>query len=404
MEHIIYLHILLAALGITLLVIIVFLIIRIGQVLDNINLMMENIERKKRKLNALAEVFGDTENLVLDVVSRLDIVTSIFSGISAFFRVKKENVLNDRDKKCIVIYNPKSGKFKKRNLFRVLYRLLDKYGYETTIIATEYKGHACDIVANLGYADLVISAGGDGTLSDVIRGNLKRENKLLIANLPLGSTNDVATMYGYTKNYKKNLELLLNGQIQNIDVCMINNCPFVYVAAFGNYVDVSYATPRKLKEKYGHLAYILYGLKILKQNIRHYDIKYKIDGKTETTNGSFFFVTNSTRIAGVNNVYEDIKLDDGLFEVLICDIKNKRDIVKRINDIQWMNVADIPNFKYYRTNNLTIEFESAPQASWCIDGEELTERTRKYTFKINNETQMLIPKKNIKKLFLNRKK
>jgi diacylglycerol kinase family enzyme len=96
-------------------------------------------------------------------------------------------------------------------------------------------------------------------------------------------------------------------------------------------------------------------MKLLKQNIKHYDIKYKVNGETGEANGSFFFVTNSTRIAGVNNVYEDIKLDDGLFEVLICNIKTKRELVKRINDIQWMNVSDIPNFKYYRTNNFTID-------------------------------------------------
>lgn len=367
-------------------------------VVDNVNLTLENIERKKIKLASFKEAFSRVA--VSSIINRTDIVGKTFGGIISSFKTKKKAKTENKTKKCVVIYNPSSGRCKRKNIFRILYRVLEKYGYETTVIPTAYPGHATEIVANMGHADLVISAGGDGTLSEVMNGNLKRIQKLVIANIPLGSANDVGTMYGYTKNYRHNLELLLNGVVKNVDVCMINDKAFVYVAAFGNYVDVSYVTPRKLKEKYGHLAYILYGLKLLKKNIQKYDIRYTIDGKTYEKSGAFIFVTNSTRIAGMNNVYEEIKLDDGLFEVLICDIKNKHELVKRINDIRWMNVADIPGFTYYRTDNLIIEFKNKQTSSWCVDGDELAERAPKYVFKINNETQVLVPKKNINKLFL----
>ena len=57
---------------------------------------------------------------------------------------------------------------------------LRKHGYDSEIIYTSSKKDATDIVYNLDYADLVISAGGDGTLNEVVTGNLKRKKKINI--------------------------------------------------------------------------------------------------------------------------------------------------------------------------------------------------------------------------------
>ena len=137
-------------------------------------------------------------------------------------------------KKCVIIYNPASGKLKKADLRQQFYDVLRKHGYDSEIIYTSRKKDATDIVYNLDYADLVISAGGDGTLNEVVTGNLKRKKRLTLANLPMGTTNDVGNMYGYTRNFTKNLELLLDGVEKKIDVCFINDVAFVYVACLGD--------------------------------------------------------------------------------------------------------------------------------------------------------------------------
>ena len=46
--------------------------------------------------------------------------------------------------------------------------------------------------------DLVISVGGDGTFSEVMNGNLEREKQLVLAHLPVGTTNDIGHMYGFS--------------------------------------------------------------------------------------------------------------------------------------------------------------------------------------------------------------
>ena len=215
--------------------------------------------------------------------------------------------------KCVVIYNPNSGRLSNRNDVKKIYKILENYGYETEIKYTEYKGHAKEMTKSLKDVDLLLCAGGDGTLNEVISGNIERKKPILLGHLPLGSVNDVAHMYGMSNNTISNIAMLLNGKEKNIDVCLINNNPFVYIACMGAYVDISYATPRKLKEKYGKLAYIIYGIQQLKQNLQFYNVKYEVDGQEYEKRFSFIFITNSSRVGGVNNIYDDVKLDDNKF-------------------------------------------------------------------------------------------
>ena len=306
-------------------------------------------------------------------------------------------------KKCVVIYNPNSGKLSNRNDVKKIHKILENYGYETKIIYTEYKGHAKELTKKLKDVDLLLCAGGDGTLNEVISGNIERRKPILLGHLPLGSVNDVAHMYGMTGNTIKNIALLLNGVEKNIDVCLINNNPFVYVACMGAFVDISYATPRKLKEKYGRIAYVMYGIKQLKEKIEFKKLKYTVDGETHEDEFSFIFFTNSNRVAGMNikDIYNDVKLDDNMFEVLMCKIKNKWDIIKALHYLKRRELNDIPGFTYFKTNNIKLEFESVPP-SWCIDGDELTHNEKVFEIKVNKDNTMLLPSKNVGLLFENK--
>lgn len=304
-------------------------------------------------------------------------------------------------KKCIMIYNSKSGKKKDDQFLDIVSKILKEYDYDLEVKYTKKKGHASKIVKELpDNVDLVISAGGDGTYNEVVSGDLKRENKLLIANLPLGTTNDVGTMYGYNGNLEEYLRSLLDGDIKNIDVCKINNRAFVYFGGIGSFVNVTYDTPRKLKEKYGRSAYIIYALKQFAGKLKIYNIKYEINDKKYEGKYSFIFITNSSLVAGINNIYPDVKLDDNKFEVLLCDIKSKFELIRKISMLKRMNIRNIPGIEYYETNNIKIEFDKVPSDSWCLDGEEMKHNTKTFKFGISKEINVLMPKVNIDKLFV----
>lgn len=303
-------------------------------------------------------------------------------------------------KKCVIIMNPESGKAKKLTGYKEFYDVLRKHGYDTEIIFTKRKNDATAIMKDLtDDIDLVISGGGDGTLNEVVTGNIARKHKLTIANLPMGSTNDVANMYGYTKNTMKNLEILLNGKPKKIDVCSINDTPFIYVACLGDYIDMAYKTPRELKKKYGKIAYVMYGLKQLRNRIHSYDVKYIVDGQEYEGNYAFFFITNSSRVAGVNDIYYDVKLDDNKFEVALAAAKNKKELLKLVASMVTKDIKDIPGVTYYKTDNFEIEFIDPPKTSWCIDGEEYITATTKFVFGVEKCMKMMTPKDNLEYLF-----
>jgi len=303
-------------------------------------------------------------------------------------------------KKCVVIYNPNSGKgINEKTLFKIE-KILNEFGYVGEIYKSEYKGHTTNIVENLTQTDLVISIGGDGTFNETMTGNFKRKRKLLIAHIPVGTANDIGAMYGYGKNITRNLRLLLNGTVKNIDICTINDQPFTYSAGFGKFVDISYDTPRELKRKYGYFAYLIEALKDFNGPTKLYDITYKIDDKIINGKYSFMLISNANRIAGIENFYKDIKLDDNTFEVLMCDSTARKDIAKGLYFLKTSDITKAPGFSFYKTNKLTITINSDKEIPWSLDGEKFTSETNTYEIKIVRNVKVLLPLKNIKKLFI----
>lgn len=304
-------------------------------------------------------------------------------------------------KKCIMIYNPNSGKGKVRQYLEDIVKIINKYDYEVEVICTKYKSHAVEIVKDLEEVDLVMSFGGDGTFNEVMRGNFLRKNKLIIAHIPVGTTNDVGVMFGYGKNILQNVKMTLEGEIKDIDICMINNTPFIYVAGFGKYIDISYGTSSKLKKKLGYLAYIKEGIREFFSKTKMYDVSYIVDGNEYRGLFSLILISSANHIAGINNIYSDVKLDDNKFEVLFCNIDNRKDLIKTLYFLTKYDFSRVPGLFFYRTDNLKIKFHDKARESWGIDGERLHDDSN--TFKIKNVVgvKVMMPKKNIKKLFIN---
>ena len=307
-------------------------------------------------------------------------------------------------KKCLVVYNPNSGKYNKEVTLPKIEKILNEYDYSVIIEKTKYKGDATSIVANTGKCDLVVSIGGDGTFNEVMTGNFMRKDRIVLCHLPSGTTNDVGAMWGYGKNMLNNLKLALNGKVKRIDICTINDKPFVYSAGFGKFMNIPYETPRELKKRIGHLAYIREGARDFFRKVKLYDITYEVDNEKYRGLFSFALITNANRVAGINNFYKDIKLDDNKFEVLLCNITKLKDIVKTLYFFALYDASKIPGFYFYQTDNIKIKFNSPLKKPLCIDGESFDDMSGSYNIKIDHNVYVLMPKKNINSLFVEKKK
>lgn len=303
-------------------------------------------------------------------------------------------------KSCVVVYNPKSGKQRKSEFFDEIKKTLQEYGYFSTIISTKYQGHATEIVEEVGHVDLLISIGGDGTFNEIMTGNFHRKERLLLAHIPLGTTNDIGSMYGYGKSILGNLRLVLEGTVKKVDICLLNNHPFVYVAGLGKFLSISYDTPSDLKKKFGYLAYLIAGLKEFGGKTKTYDVEYEVNGEIHCEKCSFLLVSNANRIAGIDDFYKSVKLDDNAFEVLLCGLTSKADIVRSLYLLTTKDITKVPGFKFYKTSSFKIKFSELPIKSWCIDGEKFESNSLEYNISIERGISLLIPNKNIPKLFI----
>lgn len=303
-------------------------------------------------------------------------------------------------KSCELICNRESGKGIKGKTLNEVENILKKHGYETNIYFTEKKEDAKNHVKNLKNKDLVLSIGGDGTFNEIVSGNHLRKEKLVLSHIPVGTTNDIGHMLGLNKNIIKSIEKILEGEIKQVDLGLINNQPFFYVAGFGKFINVPYQTSRKLKKKLGHLAYLINGAKEFFQTTKLYELEYKINDKTYQGYYSLILISNANRIAGFNNIYKDVKLDDDKFEIMFCNITRRKDLVKTLILLVKSGITNVPGIYCHTSDKIEITFKEKTKNNWTIDGEKLKEQNKKYTITINKELKMLLPKKNIPKLFI----
>ena len=76
------------------------------------------------------------------------------------------------------------------------------------------------------------------------------------------------------KNPVHNLKMILEGTVKDLDICTINDVPFVYVAGLGKFTDVAYDTPRNLKKNLGYFAYMINAVKSFIRKTHLFEMSY----------------------------------------------------------------------------------------------------------------------------------
>lgn len=271
-------------------------------------------------------------------------------------------------RKLLFILNPLSGKAQIKNHLIEILDLFTKNGYEVTVHPTQCGGDARDVVAARGNEyNLVVCSGGDGTLDEVVTGVMQAGITSPIGYIPAGSTNDFAVSLHIPKTMKGAAQAIMDGRIYPCDIGRFNGRPFVYIAAFGLFTEVSYETPQGIKNVLGHTAYLLEGVKRL-TNIKAYPMHVVGDSIDIEDEFMYGMITNSTSVGGFKNITgKHVKLNDGLFEVtLIKQPKNPVGFQKIISALLESSekTEDIICFKTSR-----LEVTSKENIAWTMDGE-----------------------------------
>lgn len=273
-----------------------------------------------------------------------------------------------KKKKLLFVFNPFSGKGLIKNKVVEIVDLFVKNGFEVTIYPTQKPGDALEQVEDhAGDYDLVVCSGGDGTLDEAVSGMMRLDGKVPIGYIPSGSTNDFACSLKIPKNMKKAAQLAVSGIPFACDIGNFNGEYFVYIAAFGLFTDVSYATSQERKNRIGHFAYIIEGIKRIPA-VQPYCLK--ISCGDQVIEGDFVYgmVTNSVSAGGFRNITgKNVKLNDGFFEVTLIKMpKNPLEINEIIASLT--NLIDNTDLIYtFKTDCLKVE--SSEEIAWTLDGE-----------------------------------
>lgn len=270
-------------------------------------------------------------------------------------------------KKCLVIYNPESGKKDFVNHVDYVVKRLEDSGYKTSVIRTERPRHAISIAkkaCNDKY-DLLVISGGDGTIHECVNGIAVSDYKPIIGYIPSGTTCDFASTLKIPKKVSKAMDIILEGEPVKMDIAKSNNGYFIYVSAIGTYVDISYVTDSKMKKRLGYFAYLITGLK---EFFTIPMMKTKIEHDNGILRGYFslIMVINSRKVAGFNIINKPV-LDDGLVDLVVY-----RYVPLFNNLIYFISFLLGPKLlpAVYRIQTSKLKIYTDHHHKWNTDGEE----------------------------------
>lgn len=268
-----------------------------------------------------------------------------------------------------LIYNPTSGRKLVRKRLPDLLAQLESAGYETSCHATTGKGDATEAARKAVERrfDLVVAAGGDGTLYEVINGLAEQEYRPKLGIIPAGTTNDFARALQIPRDFEAACRLIRSGREIKIDLGKVNESYFINIAGGGTLTEVTYEASIRQKSMLGQLAYYIKGMEKLAylKPTRVKLIAKEIELDEEIM---LFLVANSRSVGGLDTIFPHADVQDGYFDVLIVKKTSIPEFLKLFAQaVRGGDFLTDPRIIYFRTAALSII--STEQVYLNLDGE-----------------------------------
>jgi diacylglycerol kinase (ATP) len=255
----------------------------------------------------------------------------------------------------------------KKRLHDILHRL-EQGGLETSTHATMGEGDATLAAAEAvdrGF-DIIIAAGGDGTLNEVVNGMAEKKHRPPLGILPLGTTNDFARALGIPKNWEFACDLILQQYTHDIDVGKINSRYFINIAGGGSMTELTYEVPSKLKTMIGQLAYYIKGFELLPR-FQPVELSFRSEEITMNEEVMMFLICNSNSVGGFEKLAPDASLHDGLLDVFILRKCNLAEFIRIVSAATRGEHLNDPHVVHFKTRRL--EVTTADYVQINLDGE-----------------------------------
>ncbi len=216
--------------------------------------------------------------------------------------------------KVLFLYNPQSGKGKGEVSVRRVRELFRDAGYKVTVHAIDFRKNPFEGVDDL---DLVVIAGGDGTVNYVVNRMMELGLNLRLGIIPSGTANDFSRALGMSIDPMRAARQILDGHEERIDCGRVNGSYFVNIFSFGIFTTTSQRTPDDLKHRIGKLAYIIEGVKEFRA-MHGIPLQIQADGESFDFHSLMALIFNG-ETAGGFHLAPRSSLKDGLFDCVLLE-------------------------------------------------------------------------------------
>lgn len=249
-------------------------------------------------------------------------------------------------------------------------------GHRIEVRLTWEKGDAHRFVSEAGEVDLIIAAGGDGTLNEVLNGlmDISETARPTMGIVPLGTANDFATASRIPRDAAKALALCMRGQGVPVDLGKANDHWFLNAASSGFGAEITATTSPELKRLLGPAAYTVMGA-ILAISLHHYEGTLILPGREIIGSGLVAIVGNGRQTGGGIQVAPRAYVDDGLLDVLVVRQMSATALLAAARELQQLP-SDGEYISYWQTPWLEVHSEEVIPVN--VDGEPLRLSTVRY--------------------------
>ncbi|WP_218079268.1 diacylglycerol/lipid kinase family protein [Anthocerotibacter panamensis] len=269
--------------------------------------------------------------------------------------------------RVLIVFNPTSGRAG-QSLAGVC-TLWHEQGWQVELCPTAGPGEGtryASQAASQGY-DLVVAAGGDGTINEVINGLAGTDTAL--ATLPLGTMNVWARESGLPLEPMAAASALLHGQVRTLDLGRANGRYFLLMAGIGFDAAITQGVHPLAKRLLGGLAYVVHGLQVA-LGIQGTRVRLVLDGQVLEERVLLVVIGNSQLYGGIVKITDRASMDDGLLDVRVFKgndfasaLHHTFAVLLKRSDSQDLAID------YYQAR--TIQIQASPALLVQIDGDPI---------------------------------
>jgi len=218
--------------------------------------------------------------------------------------------------------------------------------------------------------DILIAAGGDGTVNEVVTGLMRAEIDIPLAIYNSGTVNDFATINRLPSAPADFARMLENPEFVRVDCGKAGESYFMNVLAAGSFADVIYNVQPDLKTAFGPVAYWISAMKDIPSLNNSQHIIVHNGDETIETDAVMFFVSNTSSVGGFRNLMSQADVTDGLLDVMILKKIEKNEIMPLFGRILVGDHINSDKVIYFQATDFSIEAPDAEnKITLDLDGE-----------------------------------